>query len=380
MFDITRITRPSILAQHEYTPNKPPDAVMRDLGFNDYVDLATNENPHGISPRAYAAILKEAKDRLHHYPESTCHDVLQKLAEVHCLSPENFIVDNGLDAVISLLGMTFLDPLDEIIIPDPTFHAYENTAARMGAAVVRTALTVDYRPDIDKIIAAVTDKTKVIFICNPNNPTGTIITEIEFKRLLGAVPPGVLLVVDEAFYEFVDDPAYPQTIPYLQEYANLVVLRSFSKTMALAGLRIGYAVASPEIIRMLLRAREPFPVNRLAQVAAAAALEDHEFIQRTLEINRISRKKMAAAFEELGVKAVPSQTNFVFIDLGRPVAPVWEAMFKQGVIVRKLENSGAPTCMRICLGKQRDLQRALNALASALGKKAPLAFTEYIDE
>jgi histidinol-phosphate aminotransferase len=380
MFDITKLTRCSILARAEYTPNKPPDAIMLELGLKDFVDLATNENPNGISPRAYGAILQEAKESLHHYPESTCYDLVKKLAEVHGLPSDCFLVDNGLDAVVSLLGLTFLDPVDEIIVANPTFHAYENTAEKMGAAVTRIELTEDYRVDVDRMIAAATSKTKIIFVCNPNNPTGTVITNLEFRKLIENVPPSVLVVVDEAFYEFVEHPEYPQSISYLNLHPNLIVLRSFSKTMALAGLRIGYAIASPEIIRMMLRAREPFPVNRLAQVAAIATLDDREFVEKTVEINRISRNKMGKALEALGLHYVPSQTNFIFVDLGQPVEPVWKAMFAQGVVVRRLDGMGAPNSLRICLGKQRDLQRAINALANALGKEAPEVFNETIDD
>lgn len=380
MFEINKITRRSILARQEYVPNKPPDAIMKQLGLEDFVDLATNENPHGISPRAYAAILREAAASLHHYPESTCFEVVNKLAEIHGLSPDHFLVDNGLDAVITMIGLTFLDGGDEIVVPALTFPAYENIAEKMGAITIHAALNKENRLDIDQMIAAVTPKTKIVFVCNPNNPTGTIITDHEFKKLMKEIPDSVMVVVDEAFYEFVDHPEYPQTISQLSRYPNLMVLRSFSKTMALAGLRIGYAVASPAIICTMLKAREPFPVNRLAQAAAVATLEDHEFVERTLNINRVSREKVTQALKTLGLNIVPSQTNFVFIDLGQPVEPVWKAMFEQGVVVRRLDGMGAPTGMRLCLGKQRDLQRAITALAKALGKEPPVVFDRYMDE
>ena len=374
MFDVNKAARSTIRAVHEYVPNKPPDSIMKEMGIEHFVDLATNENPYGISPLAYKAILRESKSSLNHYPESTCFELRKKLSEIHCLSPDCFIVDNGLDSIIRLIGLTFLDAGDEIIIGSSTFSAYETTAKIMGAKVNKIPLTEDYRLNIDLMISACNRNTKAIFICNPNNPTGTIITKSEFIKLMEKISPSILVISDEAFYEFSDSPDFPQTIPFLSEYPNLIILRSFSKTMGLAGLRIGYAISSEEIIRMMMRIREPFPVNRLAQVAAMATLDDKDFIQQTLEINRDSRVKMAKAMQLLRLKCIPGQTNFIFVDLGQPVEPIWNALFSKGIIVRRLDGMNLPTGIRICLGKQKDLQFALNGLAEILGAPAPLIF------
>ncbi len=375
LFDAFHSTRKSIQRCHEYHPNMPPAAEMRKMGINHFVDLATNENPHGISPAVCEAILQEAQNSLHHYPESTCFELRKKLAEVHGLKPENFVVDNGLDAVVALIGLTFLEETDQIITAAGTFPAYENTANKIGADIIKVPLTKDYRFDINKISELARSTPKAVFICNPNNPTGTIITNKEFVRLMDSVPPETLVIMDEAFCEFVDDSEYPLTIRTLQRHPNLIILRTFSKSFALAGLRIGYAIASEEITAMLMRAREPFPVNRLAQAAALTALTDGDFMAKTLEINRFTRNRMIEALRAMGLSCTQSQSNFVFVDLAQPAELIWKRMFERGVIVRKLDSFGYPNALRICLGKQRDLQWALETLADVLDiHPAPIAF------
>jgi histidinol-phosphate aminotransferase len=363
---VEKLARQCILDRKEYVPGKPVEEVERELGICDIIKMASNENPLGTSPLALEAMIRELQANANRYPESLCYDLVGKLAEVHGLVPERFFLDNGADGVITMIGLTFIDPGDEVVYGALSFPAYENIATKMDGVCVPVPLTEDYRLDIDGFIAALTPRTKVVFLCNPNNPTGTIVTHEEFERLLEAVPGDVLLVSDEAYYEFADRPDYPQTIPYLESHPNLIILRTFSKVMGLAGLRVGYAVAHPDVIRVMLKAREPFPVNRIAQAGALAALDDSDFIVRTLETNREGREQFYAAFEELGLRYYPTQTNFIFVDLERPVGPVFDGMLRRGVIVRPLTPQGVSHGMRVTIGTREQNERTLEALREVL--------------
>ncbi|HMN13826.1 MAG TPA: histidinol-phosphate transaminase [Bellilinea sp.] len=371
--DYSKLARHAILNQQEYHPNMPPSAIMRERGIFDFIDLATNESPYGISPKAKVAI-EQGLTELHRYPESGCYDLRRILASKYNLTPEHFLVDNGLDAVSNVIGLTFLESEDEIVIPAITFAAYENTARKMGAAILRAPLTSDYRIDVDGLLNLVTPHTKAVFICNPNNPTGTIIHADEYAKVLANLPETTLLVIDESFIDFVEDHSYPDTLATLADHPNLIIMRGFSKSLALAGLRVGYAIAAPEIIALMNRAREPFPVNRLAQVAAAAALEDAEFLGHTLEWNRESRARMTEGLTQLGFEVIPSQTNFLFVNLQQPAEPLWNFLFEHGVVIRKFDDRVLRNYTRICLGLPPALQRCLNVLAEILGKPAPKVF------
>ena len=305
-------------------------------------------------------------DRANRYPESSCPDLARRLAELHAISTEQIYIDNGLDGVITMIGLTFINPGDEVIYSQLTFPAFQNIATKMDAVCVSIPLAPAYRVDVDGMIAAITPRTKLIFLCNPNNPTGTIVDREGFDRLLAALPETALLVSDEAYYEFADDPAYPQTLPYLPAHPNLVILRTFSKIMGLAGMRVGYALADPQVVAALLRAREPFPVNRIAQAGAVAALDDREFTSRTIAVVQAGRAQLAQGFEQLGLTCCPSQANFVLVDLGRPARPVAEALLQEGVLVRAQPAPGQ-NCLRVTVGLPEENARVLAALGGVLG-------------
>lgn len=363
---VTRLARQCVLARKEYVPGKPVEEVRRELGISDIIKMASNENPLGASPLALEAMIDEIRHSAHRYPESLCHDLIAKLAGVHGLKPECFFIDNGGDGVITMIGLTFIDPGDEVMMGQLTFPAYENITTKMGGECVRVPLTSDYRLDIAGFISALTPRTKMVFLCNPNNPTGTIITHEEFERLLAALPKTVLLVSDEAYYDFADDPAYPQSVPYLHNYPNLIIIRTFSKIMGLAGVRVGYAIAHPDIVKVMLKAREPFPVNRPAQAGALAALDDVDFVRRTLQVNTDGREQYYRAFETMELTYYPTQTNFVFVDLGRPAEPVFQTMLRDGVIVRPVTSMGETNGMRITIGTPEQNERTIAALSKAL--------------
>jgi histidinol-phosphate aminotransferase len=371
MVNIETLTRQCILARKEYIPGKPVEEVQRELGLSDIIKLASNENPLGTSPLALAAMMRELQNNANRYPESHCHDLTARLAEVLKVAEDQIFIDNGLDGVITMLGLTFIDPGDEVVFGALTFPAYENITAKMDGRCIVAPLTADYRLDIDALIAAITPRTKLIFLCNPNNPTGTIVTREEYGRLLGALPETVLLISDEAYYDFADDLRYPNGLEYLAQHPNLVVLRTFSKVMGLAGLRVGYAVANPAVVKAMLKAREPFPVNRIAQAGALAALDDVDFVRRTLAVNREGRSFLTEALQVMGLKAVPSQTNFIFVDVGQPAEPVFQAMLREGVIVRPVNSPGERSFLRITIGTREENVRTLGALAKAVGAEIP---------
>jgi len=369
--NITALARPCILRRKAYVPGKPVEEVKRELGLGDIIKMASNENPLGTSPLALQAMIRELQENGNRYPESVPHELSRKVAQLYSVQPEQLFFDNGEDGVIVVLGLTFLNPGEEVLGGEITFSAYENMACKMDATYVGVPLTADYRLDVDAFLARLTPRTKMVFFCNPNNPTGTIITADEFDRLMQGVPDSVLVIMDEAYAEFADDPAFPQAIPYLARYPNLVIMRTFSKLMGLAGLRIGYAIAHPEVIELLLRAHEPFPVNRAAQAGALAALDDPDFVRRTLDTNRQGREQLYAGFAALGLRYYRSQANFVFLDMGRPVEPVYAAMLQQGVIVRPLASFGLGHGLRISVGTAEENARTLAALERALAATAP---------
>jgi histidinol-phosphate aminotransferase len=369
MVTVEQLARPCILARKDYIPGKPVEEVRRELGLKDVIKLASNENPLGTSPLAVEAMVREILTQAHRYPESLAPDLAARLAQIHAVLPEQIFLENGLDGVITRIGMTFLNPGEEIIVSRPSFPAYANMAARMDARIVSVPLSAEHCTDVAAIRSAVTPRTKLIFVCNPNNPTGTMISAAEYAYLLAGLPETALLVMDEAYADFVDDPAYPQSIADLLAHPNLIVLRTFSKVMGLAGLRVGYALAQADTVRLLRKAREPFPVNRIAQAGALAALDDVDFRRRTLALNRAGRAFYLRELPRLGVHPLPSQANFVLIDLGQPAQPVYAAMLREGVIVRPLEEPGWENWLRISIGLPAENERARAALARALEQK-----------
>jgi histidinol-phosphate aminotransferase len=376
MFDVEKLVRPCILSRREYVPGKPIEEVRRETGITDLIKVASNENPLGTSPLALQAMIAEIRNNSHRYPDSLCYDLRNKLAGTHGLSADHFFVDNGEDGVITMLGLTFVNPGEEAVYGAITFPAYENITTKMDGVCVPVAMTPDFRLDLQGFAAALSDRTKIVFICNPNNPTGTIVCQRELEKLLNAVPESVIIVSDEAYFDFADSAEFPQTIDLLDEYPNLIVLRTFSKIMGLAGVRVGYAVANPPIIKAMLKSREPFPVSRPAQAGAVAAIDDTDFLHRTLELTRRGREQLYSGFEKLGLRYFRSHTNFVMVDLAVAALPVFQAMLEQGVIVRPLNTFGLPNCLRITVATPEENRRTLEVLGRILGMFLQAASTE----
>jgi histidinol-phosphate aminotransferase len=363
---IERLARPCILKRKDYVPGKPIEEVRRETGITDLVKVASNENPLGPSPRALQAMIVELRDQGHRYPDSLCFDLRNKLAEVHGLSPSHFFIDNGEDGVITMLGLTFINPGDEVVFGAVTFPAFENITTKMNGVCVSVPMTPDHRLDMAGFASALSSRTKMVFVCNPNNPTGTMVSRGELERLLGCISESTIVVCDEAYNEFADSPEFPKTIAYLDRYPNLVILRTFSKIMGLAGVRVGYAIANPEVVRVMLKSREPFPVSRPAQAGALAAIDDADFVRRTLEVNREGKTQLYAELDQMGLQYCRSHANFVMVDLGTPAEPVFQAMLKEGVIVRPLGSFGLSNCIRISISTHEENARTLNALRGVL--------------
>lgn len=367
MIDIKKVARPCILVRKEYVPGKPVEEVQREFGITDIIKLASNENPLGCSPKAVEAMVKEISTNTNFYPESLAPALAAKLAKKLNLKPGNFFIDNGEDSVITMLGLTFINPGDEVVMSALTFPAYENIVGKMDGVSVIVPQTNDYRIDVKGMLAKVGPKTKMIFLCNPNNPTGSYTTKKEFEQLLKGVPPHVLVVSDEAYYEFALVEDYPQSLSYLEKYPNLIILRTFSKIFGLAGQRIGYLMAHEDLVKLMLKAREPFPVNRAAQAGAMAALDDKKFVKDTIKLNSAGQKQLTEGLTNLGFKVVPTQTNFVFAEFDRETKPIFDALLREGVIIRPLAPQGAPNCIRVTIGTKAQNKRFLDSLKKVLG-------------
>lgn len=351
-----------ILRLRPYVPGKPIEEVERELGITDIVKLASNENPLGPSPRVAGAIAAAAQN-LALYPDGACFALVNALCRHWGVAPENVVVGNGSDEIIHYLGLAFLEPGDELLTGDPSFVRYEAAAGLNQAKFIATPLR-DHTFDLERMADAITDRTRLIFIANPNNPTGTIVRRKELERFLDRVPEQAIVVMDEAYYEYVDDEEYPQSWHYVQEGRNVVILRTFSKIYALAALRVGYGLGRPEIIHALHQVREPFNVNSLAQAAAIASLEDPDQVRRSWASNRENRDYLYGEFKRLGLPYVETQANFVLVDVRRPCKPVYEALMQRGVIVRTL--GGLPTHLRVTIGRRSDNERFIRELESIL--------------
>jgi histidinol-phosphate aminotransferase len=365
MFDINKIGRKCIVEAGKYIPGKPIEEVEREYGITNITKLASNENPFGASPKALEAMIKELRDNVQLYPESSCFMLREKLAEKFALPLDYFFVDNGLDGVITVLGLTFINPGEEVITADLSFPAYKNITQKMDGILITVPVNGGYGFDIEGILGAVNDKTKMIFLSNPNNPTGTIIEAGSFEKLIEGVPDDVLIVSDEAYYEFVDDSSYPDTLSLLGAHKNLVILRTFSKIMGIAGVRVGYSIAHPEIIEIMMKARMPFPTNRIGQAGALASMDDDDFVKKVSIHTIEERKFLSGELANLGFQPVESHTNFVFAELIKPNENLYVDLLKRGIIIRPVAYK-EKQFFRISIGTREENRRLLQTLRELL--------------
>ncbi len=347
-----------------YPPGKPIEELEREYGIRGSIKLASNENPLGPSPRAVKAI-RNYLSRAHYYPDGSCYYLKRKLAEKLGVGVENIIFGNGSNEIIDLLVRTFLRVGEEALISDTSFVVYRLIVKAAGRKCSSMPMK-GFRYDLKGMRKKVTARTKLVFIDNPNNPTGTIVSKGELEEFLRALPEGMISVVDEAYFEFVNDKQYPDTIGYLNGESLVVTLRTFSKICGLAGLRIGYGVAKGDLINYMERVRQPFNVNSLAQVGAMAALEDKGHLQRTRENNRRGLKYLYREMERMGLEYVPTQANFFLLNLKRDGAKVYQDLLREGVIVRPMAGYGLPRYIRVTVGLPEENKRFVTALRKVL--------------
>lgn len=365
--------RPNVLRMEPYSPGKPISEVKRELGLERVVKLASNENPLGPSPMAVEAV-RRAAAQMHLYPDAAAFDLRQAIASRFAI-PENLIfLGNGSDELIHMLGLLFLgEPGDQMMVGDPSFVRYDAAALLAPAELIKVPLDAGYRHDLTAMARLATEQTKLIFIANPNNPTGTIVRRGDFDKFLDDLPPNATVVLDEAYFEFAAHVSeYPVSLDYVQAARPVIGLRTFSKTYGLAGIRIGYGFASTEVVDAFNRAREPFNVNSLAQAAADAALQDTAHIEATVANNRRGLDRISSVLSDLGATPCESYANFVFADLHRPAQPVFRALLERGVIVRSGEVFGTPTCIRVSVGTDEEVTAFVEAIRAILKEPTTL--------
>lgn len=356
---------PYIETLKAYVPGKPIEETEREFGLKDVIKLASNENPLGPSPRAVEAV-RNAVANFHLYPDASSFQLVRRLAEHVGVSPENIIVGSGSNELIELLIRTFTTPEDEILLAKGSFPAYRISAQAHGRPFVEVPMREGHRYDLPAMARAVSPRTRMVFLANPDNPTGTVFSRAELEAFLRAVPSDVIVVHDEAYFEFVEWPEYTSAVPLLAQYPNLVALRTFSKIYGLAGLRLGYGVADAKRVNYLQRTRMPFNLTVPAQLGGIAALEDTEHVRRTRDLNTAGLRFYATELPKLGATLTESHGNFVLADFKRPATPLYEQLLRRGVIVRPMEGNGYPTSLRISVGTAEQNARCVQALQEVL--------------
>lgn len=371
---ITELVAPPVRGLQPYVPGKPISELEREYGVSDIVKLASNENPLGPGALARAAMSRTMSE-VGLYPDGNGYDLKVRLARHHDLPLECITLGNGSNDVLVLLAEAFLTDEAEAVYSQYTFAVYPIAVQAVGAtARIAPALSADapmpLGHDLDALARLVNARTRLVFVANPNNPTGTSVEGGALRAFLAALPRSTIAVVDEAYFEYSRDAGLPDCTQWLAEMPNLVVTRTFSKAHGLAGLRVGYALSSAEIADVLNRVRQPFNVNSVALAAATAALDDSAHVGKTVALNRACIEQLRAGLAALGVRTVPSAANFVLADLGRPVASIHEGLLRRGVIARPVGNYGLPNHLRISTGTQAQNERFLRALAEVLGRPA----------
>ncbi len=357
---------PNVATLQPYIPGKPIEEVEREYGVTGVAKLASNENALGPSPRALAAA-REAAARMNLYPDGSAYYLRRALAARYGVGADEVAVGNGSNELIELVVRTFVLEGEEVLTSASTFIAYKLAVQAHGRTLVEAPMR-ERHYDLDALRERLGPRTKVVFLANPDNPTGTWFGAAALDRFLAAVPSHVLVVLDEAYVEFVTARDFPDALALRRRHPNLVVLRTYSKIYGLAGLRLGYAFARPEIVAYLDRVRAPFNVSSVAQAAGVAALEDEEHVRRSRELVERERPFLAAGLESLGAAVLPSQGNFVLADFGRPGAELFEALLRRGVVVRPMAGYGFPTAQRITVGLRAENEKCLAALREVLAR------------
>ena len=363
MIDYKKLAGQYISSLNPYQPGKPIKEVQREMGIEKVYKMASNENPLGISKKVKKALM-EFLPEINRYPLGDSYYLKQKLSNKTGIAPEKLIFGAGSNEIIEFLFRTFLKPGEEALSFSPSFSVYGLIAQAVGSKCNWVPVNNDFSVNFDKLAEAVKENTRLIFLANPNNPTGTYFNEKELVKFLDKVPEETIVVLDEAYVEFIDAPDYPDSVELMDKYPNIVIMRTFSKAYGLAALRIGYGIAQPDCIDMMNRVRQPFNINMAAQVAAEAALEDDEFLQNTIAEVKKGKEDFYTRLDKMGLKYVPTQTNFILIEVGDGQT-VFEQLMKKGVIVRFL-GPGLAKYVRVDIGNQESRDAFFAALKEIL--------------
>jgi len=366
-FDYSELPHSGIKTLHPYVPGKSIEELARDQGISDIIKLASNENPLGCSPLVSDALANLSGQYVATYPSPSLHPLTAQLSRHLHISDDQLTLSNGSDCIYGLLMILFALQQDKhILTHDKAFTTYQIQAQTLGIPCKLTPITTDWQVDISAMIDTCCRDTAIIFLANPNNPTGVLIAPGEIKRLLDGVPKSTIVVLDEAYYEFAYPANEPAALALLDDYPNLVITRTFSKIYGLAGLRLGYAIAQKNISDLLKRVQLPFMVNQVAMAAGCRALEDQQFVRDTLALNAAGMIRMRDGLAELGLEQIPSACNFITFDCGQDALPVYQKLLQHGIIVRPLTAYGMPRHLRVSIGKPEHTQRFLDTLPLCL--------------
>lgn len=363
--DVFKLATLGVQGLHPYQPGKPIEELEREYGIDKVIKLASNENPLGPSPIVLEAIQNNLKD-INRYPDGNGFILKQALAQKYGIEMDMITLGNGSNDVLELIARAFVTPNQSVVFSEHAFAAYPIITQAIGAQAIVT-LAKNWGHDLAAMQAAIHEDTRLVFIANPNNPTGTWLNHNSLKSFLEMVPETVLVTIDEAYFEYaVENPVYPNTLEWLAFHPNLIITRTFSKAYGLAGLRVGYSISSPEVANLLNRVRQPFNVNSLALNAATAALKDDQYIEKIVAFNFAGMHKMIQAFEEMKLPYIDSACNFVSVDVGRPASEVYEKLLREGIIVRPVGNYGMPQHLRVSIGTETENQRFITTLKKVL--------------
>ena len=370
--DFVSLAAPGVPGLKPYEPGKPIEELEREYGIAGAVKLGSNENPLGPGPLALAAI-RAGLGSLHRYPDGSGYALKKALAAqlsvgAGPITPDHLTLGNGSNEVLELAARTFVTPADEVVFSEHAFAVYSIVTQAVGARAIVTPAR-SYGHDLHAMRAAVTERTRLVFIANPNNPTGTWVGSDALAGFLTSLPKQVLVLIDEAYYEYVDEPGYPNGVAWVERFPNLIVTRTFSKIHGLAGLRLGYGVSHPEVAGLFNRVRQPFNINSLALVAAEAALGDEGHVARSRRVNKAGLRQLEDTCDALGLSCIPSVANFLCIALPRPGSDVYAALLCEGVITRPIAGYGLPEHLRVTVGTEAENARFAAALTRVLGSR-----------
>jgi len=357
------LARKNIFKISPYVGGKPIEETKRQFGLKEVIKLASNENPLGASPKAVEAIRK-ASYGINRYPDSQSFYLKKKLAKFLNVNSSNLVLGNGSDELIDIVIKTFVEDDENIVTSEATFLEYEIIASVYGRKLTKVPLRY-FKYDLESMKKKIDRKTKLVFIANPNNPTGTYVTKFELRDFMNALPPNVLLVIDEAYDAFIDVDDYPDMLDSFRN-KNIIILKTFSKSYGLAGLRIGYAVLDDKLAGLMERARQPFNINSLAQAGAQAALDDKEFLRKTRKLVLEGKDYLYDNLKKLGLAYVPSITNFILVDVGQDGVEIFNKMLRFGVIVRDMKQYGLKNFIRVTIGTKKENERFIKVLRKIL--------------